>query len=663
MAMRIYFFILLFPVLVFSQECKVTQDELKELQKISNCARATSYRECSVKSGSGLDGNTLGGTQGLYLGVYATVETSDELKKERPKKKKEVALLEWVWSFAFAVELDHNKYLTDEVDKLATDTDTALNDKIRDTKVNITRLEQTAFNIRVETVEASRVSAVREFIKKNPGRQGVSMLESYLEDLEKVPLKDVEDRNELWRQTSSRAESYFGGDAKDLRQVLQSPSYHLSKPDVANDMAFLREQGTKFQGAAKGEALEVAQAHETLNRYLPVLKQEAEVNSTFMAKNHRKTLSIYTDDGRVRSWLENVVANHENPKSPSNSFQRVYATVTPESPVKVDARSQRFIQAGIKVAEDEGRLVPESQRTAATDVAKKGMKKFGLKAVGYATMGPVGAALAMKDNIALAHDIVSGELSCQSFNTDSGHYTPYKRENNGESCVTVPDIKHQGYNHFLNQDYKIQQLALMRKPDLCKVTQEMAIKYNPTDWLLTCTREGFEAKNEKMNVKSTVRIDAKTGLPSTVTLEGDEDYIENGQAGYLMDKGEVESICVPKTGLMSGLVRRAENSFKGNLFCHPGANHEVKYDAAMASESLFAKEKRSESDDEGRMKKIGDQSIQFFQVHSFAFNEMAQCCSKSSTTYSGDRCNEYMKKGMKAQLRSEPNPSGSKKSR
>ncbi|OQW48595.1 MAG: hypothetical protein A4S09_04140 [Proteobacteria bacterium SG_bin7] len=664
--MKFLLLIFVFPLFGFAQdqksECPVTKDELKELQKISNCARAASFRECGVKSGSGVDGNTLGGTQGRYLGVYSAVETSDQIRSEPTKKKNEVSLIEWVWNFAFA-DMDHNAYFTDEVNRLAGQTEEVLNSRINDTRVSLTRLEQTAYHMRVEAVEGRREAVMREFIEKKSGKQGEGALKYILEKIDMVPRIDVSEREALWLEASDRADAYFGESAKDFRQSLKAPSYHLSKPDVANDLTFLKEQGGNLNATAKQEVFEVVQTHEALKRNLPILEREQKINSAFLPKNSGR-LTIANDSQTVRAWLENVVSNYQDPRAPSNGFQKVYDVVGDESRVKIQERSQRAIEAGRKAAEAEARLaMTEAELDQARRVAANGAKKFGLRTVGYAMLGPVGAALAVKDNVAMAAEILSGNLSCHSYIGDRAGYTPYKKEVNGESCTVAPDIKYSGYNDFLNRDYEMQEYALIRNSDLCKITQEMVKKYKPTDWLLTCTSEGFEARNEAMKVKSVVRLDTKTGLPKTVVLEGDESYIENGRTSFLMEKGEVDSICVRKSPRLGGLVKYAENKFQGNLFCHPAYNNEVRYEGSMASESLFAKENRSEGDDEKTMKKIGDQGIQFFQVHSFAFNEMSQCCSKASTTYSGPRCDQYMKKGMKAQLRSASSPTGSKKTK
>ncbi|MDZ4661436.1 MAG: hypothetical protein SGJ18_07420 [Pseudomonadota bacterium] len=649
----ILFLAMLFSTLGYSEECKVTSEQLAELQRISNCALSPNYRECSMKSGIGVDGNSIGASQGRLLGVNSAVEVSQQLTQQK-KKRKTASLFLFSWQFALAQRFDDD--FTSKVNSLAEVTETSISNKIAESNQTIRRLDESAFKIRVEAIESAREKALADFLAKNKGASTYGMLDIRVEELKAVPLTDVGKRNQAWVEISQFSRENFK-DADSFIEKIKYNRYHSTDLNIANDSAFLNDQLSKggLSDAAKKEAQEVLAAREITSKNLGLLKMQADANKAFLRGSSGRLNTDVKDRQLVKAWMENIVVLHED--KPSNSVVKIYDIVNPGSEFsKPEERAKKLVEQGKKIAEAEGRALEAQEIEKAKKIAGKAAQKYGLKALAYVSVGPLGAALALKDNVAMAHEIVSGELACGIIKEK---FTPYKRGNSDNDCVPTPDILDTDYNEFLNLgDFRIQKVILERSPDLCAITGKMAKMYNPTDWTLTCTNEGFEAINAITQVKSKVFLDSKTGLPNKATFEGDEDFIENGRSAFSFDKGEVQKICIRVEGKFNSAVRGIANWAEGDVdkrFCHPSYNSEIAFDSTLSAGGLFDKPDLSYAEDQETAKKPGEQGIKYLKTNTFAFSEMGQCCSKASTTYSIDRCNEYTRKAMKARIQSEPN--------
>jgi len=266
----ILFLAMLFSTLGYSEECKVTSEQLAELQRISNCALSPNYRECSMKSGIGVDGNSIGASQGRLLGVNSAVEVSQQLTQQK-KKRKTASLFLFSWQFALAQRFDDD--FTSKVNSLAEVTETSISNKIAESNQTIRRLDESAFKIRVEAIESAREKALADFLAKNKGASTYGMLDIRVEELKAVPLTDVGKRNQAWVEISQFSRENFK-DADSFIEKIKYNRYHSTDLNIANDSAFLNDQLSKggLSDAAKKEAQEVLAAREITSKNLGLLK-------------------------------------------------------------------------------------------------------------------------------------------------------------------------------------------------------------------------------------------------------------------------------------------------------------------------------------------------------------------------------------------------------
>lgn len=651
--------VILLPVLAGAEICKVSAEQLEELKKISNCAMAKSYRECAVKTGSGVDGNSIGGSQGIALGAEAASLTAKDIKNAQKKN----AFYFWFeWPFAFATDLDADFAM--HVNKLAEEIDTKVGRLRHLNNLALKDLEDAAYRIRLDTIEDARERATEAFLKENQSRPGHGGLEFRLEKLRELPRTDVKGRNALWAEIRDFAGANLPN-ATEYRQHLNPNPFQVSGRNLESDAKFLQEALAK--GSLKGDdeiiARGFSQSRAALSRHGELLQAEFDANRGFLEKSHSK-LTVARDGQLVSAWVGTIVTKYESSADPSSSTVRVLEHISPgEEYQNPKEQAKKIIKGGqAKLAETEQQAA-RAELDEAVKIAKTAGKKASTKALALAAAGPAGALMALKDNLAMAADIVSwgGEgTACMETATDKGGYTPYYPDESGSLCAASPDIKAANYNKFLNiPDFRLQKAILGANVDLCAVTQQMVDLYRPTNWSLKCTADGFEASNAKLKVNSKVFFERDTGLPFKIVFEGNVGAVENGRTALLLEKGSVESICARKPeGRVNTAVRSFANWVEGGVdkrFCHPSYNDEIKFDPSLTKGGLFEKPLRREEKENSQ--KIGEQGIKFLQANTFAFNEMAQCCSKSSTTFSADRCNEYMRKD--ASWRSQtptPNP-------
>ncbi len=669
---------LIFTFAMAKEDCPVTEEQLRELQRVSNCGKSADAQECMEANGISLlrSENIVPASVGGALGAQAAYKAYiNVLSQEQKPQKTGFLNLILNYIFNFAVAEYGTQQAGADVQQYAQQVERGIETRITGVQGQLRYIEETAYNLRTAEAQAASAAAdqerfnvvkkfVEDFKKKYPEKISgpnhvLKMAENAVAETSGRHLDKVTAWQDVLSDIRAQMDPNFDSSHPSYRAIrVPDSAPAIPKPSPAEDLKFVKEQVEKIdKGMAKieedaktkkiggdqfykarNELLERRRIYDGLldtkeiaEKHLEHLQATQRFNRDFVVRtfdpnDKDKVLAYFA---ATENMTDDVMALHKRDVYLLEKFGRVDNMPKGESS-RLKIREGRGVLAAAKA--ETSKIERDAGETFLKSLAKLAAK-VGIKIGTYASTGPVGVVLAAEDVVEAAHWVIEDTMGCAI--SETSPYLTYHK------CELAPDVLNQKMRNFLNlKNFDYQKYLLDSNRDLCTITKAAVKKFLPTRWVLKCNekRDGFVASFAEEGLEQEVKLNRDGSIRKVIMKQDGDTDIDGGRTSFYLDQNQPRTLCVRDDTYLNRTTRKVAKFAEGKdpddgPVCHPSYNNDVPLKALHTNARYFLEKEIN-----------GQKSLNFYRANMLATLEMAQCCGANADAANVDRCMAYEKK-------------------